>query len=114
VRHDEKISLSVDRLNFDHRKLLAVTLLAFHTLALLLLENDDFIAAFIFEDGRGDASAIEDRRADLERFTFARRENLVDLNSRTGFRIWIAVDDQNVAFGNGELLALCSDGRFHK
>ena len=91
-----------------------MALLALHALALFLFENDDLLATFIFENGRGHACAGEDRGTDLEGIAFTGGEYLVDLNGRTGFRIRVAVYDQDITFGYGELLPLRSDGRFHK
>ena len=91
-----------------------MALLALHAFTFLLFENDDLLAAFVFEDRGGDAGSVEERGADAEAFAFTDGEDLVDLNGGAGFGIGIAVNDQDIAFGNGELLALCFDGRFHK
>ena len=44
---------------------------ALHALALLFLEHDDFITAFVFENLGGDGGTSDARGADLVTFAFA-------------------------------------------
>jgi len=83
-------------------------------LALLLLENDHLVAALVLEDLGGDGSTGEGRGANLELGAFTSGEDVGDLDGGAGFRVGEAVYNENVAFGNSELLALGFDGRFHK
>ena len=52
--------------------------------------------------------------ADLEGGAFTSREDVGDLDGGARFRVGETVYNENVAFGNSELLALGFDGRFHK
>ena len=110
----EKGCLGGNGLDLDDRKLLAVTPLALVALALLLLEDDDLVTALVLEDLGRNLGALEDRSANLECGALTGGENVGDLDGATRFRVGVAVDDQNVALGDSELLALGFDGRFHK
>ena len=87
---------------------------ALHALALLLLENDDLVAALVLENLGRNRGAGERGGADLEIGAFARGQHVLNLDGGTLFGAWIAVDDENVALGHSELLALGLDGGFHK
>jgi len=91
-----------------------VALLALVALALVLLENDDFLAAFVFEDGGGDGRACERRGADLERVALSGGQHIRDRDGVTLFRVRETIHGQDVALGDDELLALGFDGGFHK
>src|SRR3954471_2943851 len=108
------VSLSVNRIDLDDRKLLAMAAFTLHALALLLLENDDLIAALVLQNRGRNRRARKGRLADLERFTFARGKNVLNLDGGTLFGAGIAVHGKNVALRHSELLALGFDGRFHK
>jgi len=90
-----------------------VTALALVALALALFEHDDLIAAFIFEDFRGDFGTGEGGGADLEGGAFTGRKDFGDLDDGTGLGVRETVYEKDVAFGDGELLTLSFDGRFH-
>ena len=87
---------------------------AFHTLALLLLEDDDFLGAFVLKDLGLDGSASEEGGADLKSLALACGEDFVDFDSGAGFRFRIAVYDEDVSLGDRELLPLRFDSGFHK
>src|SRR5690349_2969371 len=108
------VSLSVNRLDLDDGKLLAMAAFPLHALALLLLENNHFLPALVLENLGRNRGAREVRGANLERFTFARRQHILDLDGRAFFGARIAVHSENVALGHSELLALGLDRRFHK
>ena len=91
-----------------------MTAFALHAFALVLLENDDLFAALVLEDFRGDRSTGQSGSTDAEAIAFAGCKDIVNLNSGTGFRIWITVDDKNVALGDSELSPLGFDRCFHK
>lgn len=82
-------------------------------LTALLLKDEHFLAAFILENFGIDGGAIHEGRAELHGFTFADREDRVDGHGVTGFRFRVPVDEEDVAFLNGELPALGFDCRFH-
>ena len=86
----------------------------FHALALLFLEHDDFIAAFVFENFGGDGGTSDARGAHFVTFAFASGEHVSNFYSRAFFCAGIAVDDKDVALGNSELLSLGFDGGFQK
>jgi hypothetical protein len=87
---------------------------AFHALTFFLFENDHFVSALIFENLCGDRSSDQSGRTNSEICTLTGRENFVNLNSGTSFRIGVAVNDKNVALGDSELLPLGFDRGFHK
>lgn len=91
-----------------------MALLALVALTLVLLKNDDFLAAFVFEDFSGDGRACERRGADLERVAFAGGQHIGDRDGVTLFRVREAIHGQDVALGDDELLALGFDSGFHK
>ena len=82
-------------------------------LTLALFEHDDFVAAFVFEDFGGDLSTGEGGGADLKGNAFTGGEHFSDLDDGAGFGVWVAVYEEDVAFGDGELLPLSFNGRFH-
>ena len=108
------VVLGLDGFDLDDRKLLAVAALLFVALTFLLFENDYFFAALVFEDLGGDGCAGEGRGADFEVSAFTEGEYVGDFDGGTGFRVRVPVYNENVSFGNSELLALGFDGRFHK
>ena len=76
-------------------------------------ENRDFFPAFVFENFQRDFRAFDCRRTDFSVCAFAGENNFVN-----GYRVsrvcfGIAVNCQNIAFGNGELASLRDDCRFH-
>ena len=107
-------SLNFDGLDFDDRELLAMTSLALHALALLLLEDDDLLAALVLEHLGGDRSAGKEGSANLKSLALAAGEDFVDFDSGAGFRLGIAVYDEDVALADRELLPLRFDSGFHK
>jgi len=106
--------LKGDRLDFDDREFLAMTAFTLHALALLLLENDDFLGALVFEDLGLNRGTDEEGGTDLKIFAFASGEDFIDFNRGTGLRLGIAIDDEDIALADRELLPLCFDSGFHK
>ena len=106
--------LKGDRLDFNDREFLAMAAFTLHALALLFLENDDLFGALVFEDLGLNRGAYEEGGTDLKIFAFASGEDFIDFNRGTGFRLGIAIDDEDVALANRELLPLCFDSGFHK
>src|SRR3954452_22021974 len=91
------VSLSVNRIDLDDRKLLAMAAFALHALALFLLEHDDLVTAFVLENRDRNRGARERPRAALEGFPCARREHVLNLDGRALFGARIAVHSKNVA-----------------
>src|ERR1700677_1246686 len=108
------VSLNFDRLDLDDGKFLAMALLALVALALLLLEDDDLLAATILEDLGGDRGARQGGVAHLVALALARGQDIGNFDGRAGLRVPITVHHEDVALGYGELLALGFDRRFHK
>src|SRR6185312_7096373 len=107
-------SLNGDGFDLDDGKLLAVTAFAFHALALLFLEDDDLLGALVFQNLGGHGSTGEERSADLEARAFTGCEDFVNFDGGAGFRLGIAIYNENVALANRELFPLCFDSGFHK
>ncbi len=105
--------LRLDGVDLDDGKFLAVSAAAVVALALLLFIDDDLLASAILEDGRGDFGAFYERGAELEPISFTESKYFADLELCPGFGFGIAIEDENVAFLHGVLLALCLDGCFH-
>src|SRR5450432_238152 len=78
-------SLNGDGLDLDDRQFLAMATFTLHAFALLLLENDDLLGAFVLQHLGGDGSADEKGGSNLESGAFARGEDFVDLNRGTCF-----------------------------
>jgi hypothetical protein len=93
---------------------LAVAALLFVALTFLLFEDDYLLAALVFQDLSGNGSTGEGGGADFKVNAFTEGENVGDFDGGTGFRVRVSVYNENVSFGNSELLALGFDGRFHK
>lgn len=108
-----RTKLGADGFDLNDRKLLTVSPLLVIAFALLFLKNDDLYAAFIFQYFGGNFGTLKLRVSKLEVSAFTSGQNVRNLNSSTGFRVWIPIDSQDVALAYGELLALGFDGRFH-
>ena len=106
--------LEFDGFDLNDGKLLAVAALFLVALALLFLEDDDLVAALVLEDFGRNLGTREQGRADAETRAFAGGEHIGDLDRRAFLGAGIEVDGQDVALGDGELLALRADGGFHK
>jgi len=91
-----------------------MTAFTLHALALLLLENDDFLGALVFEDLGLNRGTDEEGGTDLKIFAFASGEDFIDFDRGTGLRLGIAIDDEDIALADRELLPLCFDSGFHK
>lgn len=111
--HDS-VCLSVDGFDLDDGKLLTMATLALRAFALSHLEDDDFLAALVFQDLGLDRGACEERSTDLEIFTLASGKDFVDFDRGSGFRLGIAVHDEDIALADRELLPLGFNSGFHK
>jgi len=87
---------------------------ALHALALLFLEDNDLLTALVLKDFGLDRCAGEEGGADLKSVALASGEDFVDLDSGAGFRLGIAVYDEDIALSDRELLPLRFDSGFHK
>jgi len=105
--------LRFDGLDFDNREFLAMSARAAIAFAAFHFENNDFFAAFVFENFCRDARAWNRRRADFGRVAFASEDDVVNRDRVARFGFWIAVDKKNVAFLDSELSSLRDDCRFH-
>ena len=88
--------------------------LAVVTLALLLLEDDDLVAALVLNQFGTDLGSVDPRRAESNIGSLTEGQNVVDFNDGTRFSAWKLVDDKDVTLFDGELSALGLDCRFHK
>lgn len=105
--------LSVDGFNLDDGKMLAVSAAALVALATLLFEDGDLFVLLVFEDGRFDARAFDQRRTEAGVRAFTQHEDFLDTDGVAGIGVWVDVNLEDVALGDGELSALCTDCRFH-
>jgi len=84
------------------------------TFALLFLEDDDLITAFILKDlGRNNGSG-EGGTTDFVVSAFTGGEDFLDLDDLSGLGVRVTVNEKDVALGDSELLALGLNGGFHK
>ena len=114
MRHGGWFPLNGDGLDLDHGKLLAMAALLLVTFALLLLEYDDFVTAFILKDLGRDNRSGEGWTADFVVSAFTGSQDFFDLDDLSGLGVRVTVDEKDVALGDSELLALGLDGGFHK
>lgn len=107
------VELCADGVDFNNRKMLAVTTAALVALAALLFEDDYLRVLFVFKDGCFNASTVHEWGAELCVCTFAHHEDFVEVDGVACFRTWEGVNLKDITFSDGKLAALCSNSGFH-
>lgn len=87
--------------------------LPFVALATFLLHGKDFLVLFIFKDSENYLGAFDKGSSDREAFAIVDHQHVVDFDARSGLGLRKLGHFDNVAFGDGELLTLRFDSRFH-
>lgn len=82
-------------------------------LATLLLEDDDLLILFVFEDGDLYRCTFYEWIAEACVRAFADHEDFFDVDRVACFRIRERVNFEDITFSDGELAALCFDSGFH-
>ena len=107
------MELEGDCFDLDDGKLLTVTAAAVVAFTTTHFEDRDLFAALVFENFERDFRAFDGRRADFGFCAFAGENNFVNDDRVARYRLGIAVDCKDIAFGNGELASLRDNCRFH-
>src|SRR6185312_1478544 len=82
ARRSGRLPLGVDLGDAQHGLVLAMTVLAPVILSPLLLEDDDLGAPPVFDKGRADRRAVDDRRARRHRAAIAKHQHIAQLDGR--------------------------------
>jgi hypothetical protein len=109
----KKCGLSLDGIDLYDRKFLAVAALVTVAFAALFLENDDFFAAFVFEDGGLDRGAFDKRGAKLYGVALTDGQNGINGDGIVLVGVLITVYEEDIPLFYGELASLCFNRRFH-